>query len=177
MREATPRTIFLKDYAVPDYRVETVDLRVDLGEEVTTVRSTLRLRRDPERPSDTPLVLEGQDQELVSVALDGLPLAPDRYRLAPESLTIAGVPERFTLAVETRLRPQDNTSLEGLYRSGGLFCTQCEAEGFRKITYYTDRPDVMARFTTTITAERARYPVLLSNGNPVERGALPDGRH
>ena len=177
MRDATPRTTLLRDYAPPPYRVETVDLRFELGEGTTRVGSTLRLRRDASTPPGTPLVLDGQDLELVSLALDGVPLGPARYRTDPESLTVEDVPESFTLTVETRIRPEENTALEGLYRVGGLFCTQCEAEGFRKITYFPDRPDVMARYTTTVVADRETCPVLLSNGNPVERGELGDGRH
>src|SRR5690606_39641260 len=96
---------------------------------------------------------------------------------SPESLTIPGLPERCTLQISTRIFPQLNTKLEGLYKSNGIFCTQCEAEGFRRITYYLDRPDVMARFRTRLVADRERYPVLLSNGNPVARGTLGDGRH
>nr|MCU0935114.1 aminopeptidase N [Gammaproteobacteria bacterium] len=177
MRDAAPRATYLKDYSQPPYRVETVDLRFDLGEGATHVRSALRMRRDAAAPPGTPLVLDGQDLDLVSLALDATPLTADRYRVGPESLTIEDVPEDFTLTVETRIRPEGNTALEGLYRVGGLFCTQCEAEGFRKITYFPDRPDVMARYTTTLVADRETCPVLLSNGNPVERGDLGDGRH
>ena len=177
MREGTPRTTCLKDYTAPDYLLDTVELHFDLSEEVTTVRSRLAVRANPDRPAGLPLVLDGQDLELISLSLDGVPLASGRYRTDTEHLTIEGVPASCTLEVETRIRPQDNTSLEGLYRAGSMFCTQCEAEGFRKITYFPDRPDVMARYSTTITAERARYPVLLCNGNPVARGEGPDGRH
>ncbi len=177
MRDAAPRTTYLKDYSPPPYRVETVDLRFDLGEGTTHVRSALRMRRDAAAAPGTPLVLDGQDLELVSLALDATPLTAGRYQRGPESLTIEDVPADFTLTVETRIRPEANTALEGLYRVGGLFCTQCEAEGFRKITYFPDRPDVMARFTTTLVADREACPVLLSNGNPVERGDLGDGRH
>ena len=131
MRDATPRTTHLQDYAPPPYRVETVELRFELGEGTTRVGSTLRLRRDPSAAPGTPLVLDGQDLELLALALDGVPLEPGRYRTDPGSLTVEDVPESFTLTVETRIRPEENTALEGLYRVGGLYCTQCEAPGMR----------------------------------------------
>jgi len=126
---------------------------------------------------ERPLVLDGADLVLKSLVLDAKPLASSDYTLGAESLTIPRVSERFVLEVETEIRPQDNTSLEGLYKSSGNFCTQCEAEGFRKIIYFLDRPDVMARYTTSIVADKARYPVLLSNGNLVETRELSGGRH
>jgi aminopeptidase N len=177
MREAAPRTIRLEDYAPPDFLIDAVELDFDLAEDVTRVRARLTLRRNPERPASAPLVLDGQGLELLRVAIDGEALAPGRYQADEEHLTVADVPDAFTLETEVRIRPGENTALEGLYVSGPVLCTQCEAEGFRRITYYLDRPDVMARFTTTLTADRARYPVLLSNGNAVERAELPDGRH
>jgi aminopeptidase N len=124
-----------------------------------------------------PLVLQGELLELVSVAIDGVALPPEAYRVDQESLTIAEVPARFALSTVVRTEPQNNTQLEGLYRSGRTFCTQCEAEGFRRITYFLDRPDVMARYTTTIEADAREYPVLLSNGNRIDEGELPGGRH
>jgi len=129
------------------------------------------------RQSSTPLVLDGQDLELLSLTLDEHDLPQERYRVTTEQLIIDDVPATFTLAIQTRIRPQRNTALEGLYKSNGMFCTQCEAEGFRRITYFPDRPDVMSRFTTTIVADRRNYPVLLSNGNPVERGVCDNNRH
>ncbi|MBF0284095.1 MAG: aminopeptidase N [Magnetococcales bacterium] len=167
----------LANYTPPPFLVETVQLAFDLNDEEARVHSRLELRRAPGTPPGTPLILDGRELELVALALDGAPLPPERYHLDPESLTLPDPPESFILEVETRIFPQLNTALEGLYRSGGIFCTQCEAEGFRKITYYPDRPDVLSRFTTTVRAERRRFPVLLSNGNPVEQGALDDGRH
>nr|WP_132540541.1 aminopeptidase N [Plasticicumulans lactativorans] len=172
---AAPRTVRLADYAPPDYLIDTVALRFELGETGTTVSAELALRRN--HAGARPLVLDGQGLELLGVWLDGVPLGAERYRCDDEHLTLPGVPEACVLRIDTRIHPQSNTALEGLYQSSGNFCTQCEAEGFRKITYYLDRPDVMARFTTTIVAERARYPVLLSNGNPVARGEYDDGRH
>ncbi|MBK3798911.1 aminopeptidase N [Azospirillum brasilense] len=179
MDKGTPKAIRLQDYRPPAHLIDTVDLFFDLGEEVTTVRAQLGLRRNPacDGAAALPLTLDGQRLELVSVALNGQPLGDADYTVTPDHLTVHSVPETFTLETVVRIKPQENTALEGLYKSSGNFCTQCEAEGFRKITYFADRPDVMARYTTTITADKARYPVLLSNGNLIESGDLPDGRH
>lgn len=179
MDKGTPKAIRLQDYRPPAHLIDTVDLFFDLGEDVTTVRAQLGLRRNPARDDAAalPLTLDGQRLELVSVALNGQPLGDADYTVTPDHLTVHSVPETFTLETVVRIKPQENTALEGLYKSSGNFCTQCEAEGFRKITYFADRPDVMARYTTTITADKARYPVLLSNGNLIESGDLPDGRH
>ena len=122
-------------------------------------------------------MLDGEGLELASITLDGTPLAEDAYALTDTSLTVLAPPERFTLETEAVIHPETNTALEGLYKSSGNFCTQCEAEGFRRITWYLDRPDVMAVFDTRITADKTLYPVLLSNGNPTGGGDLPDGRH
>ncbi|GBE11484.1 aminopeptidase N [bacterium BMS3Bbin12] len=171
------QTVYLKDYRPPEFRIETAELYFDLREAGTIVRSRLFIERDARTPPSHPLVLSGEGMELVSVALDGRTLTPGEYRVDEEGLTVPGVPARFALETENRIHPADNTALEGLYVSGGNFCTQCEAEGFRRITYFLDRPDVMARYTTTLVADRARCPVLLSNGNPVAHGELADGRH
>ncbi|MCP5135594.1 MAG: aminopeptidase N [Gammaproteobacteria bacterium] len=174
-----PSTIYLADYQPPAYLIDHVDLDVHLDDDITTVTARSRIRRNPalERDESPPLHLDGQDMELVSLVLDGERVHIDNYRLGEESLLIHEVPDDFELEVVTRIRPQDNTNLEGLYRSNDLYCTQCEAEGFRKITYYPDRPDVMARFRTRIEADGSRFPVLLSNGNKVEHGPLDGGRH
>ena len=181
MDKSAPKAIHLKDYAPPPYLINSVDLAFDLGEEVTRVRSSLTMRANPARVPDqaaVPLVLDGQDLKLVSLAIDGRVLDASEYAVGVESLTIFDPPASFTLEVETELKPQENTSLEGLYRTSGNFCTQCEAEGFRKITYFLDRPDVMARYRTTITADALKYPVLLSNGNLVAASKMDhDGRH
>ncbi|MFA7383694.1 MAG: aminopeptidase N [Desulfurivibrionaceae bacterium] len=174
---AQPKTISLKDYRPPAYLIEEVALWVDLFEAQARVRSRLVCCRNIQTAPEAPLVLQGRELILKSLALDGLALTPDRYRQDDESLTIEAVPARFVLEIETELYPQRNTSLDGLYRSGGNFCTQCEAEGFRKITWFLDRPDVLARYEVTITAEQKRYPVLLANGNLLEAGTLPEGRH
>ncbi|HEY0833052.1 MAG TPA: aminopeptidase N [Azospirillum sp.] len=183
MDKAAPKAIHLKDYRPPAHLIDTVDLRFDLREDATTVHAVLAVRRNPaDRDADgdvehPALVLDGQRLELVSVALNGKALTPDCYAVDADRLTIPRVPESFTLETVVRIKPQENTALEGLYKSSGNFCTQCEAEGFRKITYFLDRPDVMARYTTTIAADKARYPVLLSNGNLVDAGDAPGGRH
>jgi aminopeptidase N len=178
MHDAMHRTIFRNDYTPCDYLVETVELRFELGEETTLVHSRLTMQENYDRSGGTrPLVLDGHRFRLLSVAIDGRTLPPEEYTFGDGHLTIDDVPAHFILEATTELRPQDNTFLEGLYRSGGMFCTQCEAEGFRAITCFPDRPDVLAVYTTTIVADRERCPVLLSNGNPVDAGELPDGRH
>ncbi len=174
----TPKSIRLEDYRAPDYRIETVTLDFDLDEATTRVTSRLQVVAAHDRSDGIrPLVLDGDELELVSVTLDGRKLSDSDYTLTDTALTIPNPPERFALEIETRIRPAANTRLEGLYISGGIFCTQCEAEGFRRITFFPDRPDVMAVYTTTIRADRERYPVLLSNGNLTGTEELPDGRH
>jgi aminopeptidase N len=166
MREPQPKTIRLKDYAPPAFRVERVELDVDIRADDALVRAKLDLRRN----APGPLVLNGEDLELVSIS-------QEKYSLTPEALTLPEVPDAFTLETVARIVPQKNTMLEGLYAAKHGFVTQCEAEGFRRITWFIDRPDVMARYTTTIHADRERYPVLLSNGNLVAKGGAADGRH
>jgi len=176
--DTQPKTILLKDYRPPAYVIDEVALAVDLFEERARVFSRLVCRRNSRAGSAAlPLVLQGRELVLKGVTLDGVALGVEQYRLDAETLTIPEVPERFVLTVETEIYPQNNTSLDGLYRSSSNFCTQCEAEGFRKITYFLDRPDVLARYEVTISAEQQRYPVLLANGNLIEAGKLPEGRH
>ncbi len=178
MPDSAPQTIRLEDYRVPDFLIDTVDLTFDLFEDGATVTSKLAIRRNPDSDRRTaPLVLDGQHLELVSVALEGEALGGNRYKIDADTLALPDLPDQFSLDIVTRIEPQKNTALEGLYISGGNFCTQCEAEGFRRITYFLDRPDVMARYTTTIIADRARNPVLLSNGNLAETGDAGGGRH
>jgi aminopeptidase N len=169
----------LAEYRPPDFLIDTVDLVFELGDSDTRVKSRLRIRRNPESSDQTAaLHLDGEELALVSLALDGEPLGPNRYELPAEGgLIVADVPDAFSLDIETGISPKTNTALSGLYMSGGNFCTQCEPEGFRRITYFVDRPDVMARYTTTIIADKGRFPVLLSNGNPVESGEDGDRRH
>ncbi len=176
---SAPKAILLKDYEAPAWLIDSVDLGFDLREDATTVVSRVAVRRNPDRAGDgpQPLVLDGEELELVSVAVDNRMLTPDDYALTPESLTIPGLPERATIEIVTRIRPEQNTALSGLYKSSGNYCTQCEAEGFRRITYFQDRPDVMATYRVRIEAEKARYPVLLSNGNLIDQGDAGDGRH
>ena len=171
-----PRTIRLAEYRTPEFFIDSVALHFDLNEETTRVQSRLDIRRNP-AAAGLPLVLHGRSLELIGVKLDGRELPPDAFLVDTESLSIASVPDAFQLEVVTEIHPAVNTALAGLYTSGGNFCTQCEAEEFRNITYYLDRPDVMARFTTTIAADKARYPVLLSNGNLIDSGELEGGRH
>tara|TARA_R110000823_G_scaffold132777_7_gene261280 strand:+ start:5233 stop:7890 length:2658 start_codon:yes stop_codon:yes gene_type:complete len=177
MRDANPPTIYLKDYRPPEYLINRTELHFELHEDHAIVSSKLHLLRDPAVAPETPLELHGQSLELLSVALDRETLPAERYSVDADRLLIDNLPEQCLLEIRTRIRPQDNTALEGLYKSRTMFCTQCEAEGFRKITYYLDRPDVMSVFTVTIDADQARYPVLLSNGNLFEQVALDNGRH
>ena len=176
---APPRPVRLDEFRPPDFLIDTVDLVFELGDSDTRVKSRLQIRRNPESFDRPPaLQLDGEELALISLALDGEPLGSNRYELPAEGgLIVADVPDAFTLEVETRISPETNTALSGLYMSGDNFCTQCEPEGFRRITYFVDRPDVMARYTTTIIAEKSRFPVLLSNGNPIEHGEMNDGRH
>ncbi|HRJ71312.1 MAG TPA: M1 family aminopeptidase, partial [Terrimicrobiaceae bacterium] len=174
MRTDIAPVIRLSDYRAPDFLVETVDLDFNLQAEATRVRAVMRLRRNPEGFDTTPLVLEGDDLSLAEVRLDGRLLGHDDYTVAPDKLVLANPPSGdFTLTVETIVNPAANTKLMGLYRSGGNYCTQCEAEGFRRITYFLDRPDVMAVYTVRIEADRDEAPILLSNGNPGESGTIP----
>ncbi len=172
----TPKTIYLKDYQAPSYWVDTVHLRVELGEEFTVVSSDLTLRKN-EDSKDTDLVLYGMEQKLVRVAVNGKELSENEYRLTEKELVLSKLPNDATVSIVSEIKPQENTALLGLYKSSGNFCTQCEPEGFRRITYYPDRPDVMAAFKTTIIADKEKYPVLLSNGNPIEQGELDGGKH
>ncbi len=178
MRDAQATTIYLKDYRVPDFLIDKTDLHFELFESHTLVHSRLAMRRNPQAPSDkAALQLDGAELELVSLSIDGSALSGSAYQINGETLTIPDVPAQFELACTTRIEPHNNTSLEGLYKSSGMFCTQCEAEGFRKITWYLDRPDVMSVYTVTVDADAARYPVLLSNGNLVATENLANGRH
>ncbi len=178
MRTEQPKVIHLKDYQAPDYLIDETHLKFELFEDHSLVHAELKLRRNPERGAGLPpLLLHGQQLELLALELDGQALGADDYQLDDEQLGVQPRQAEFVLRSTVRIHPESNTALEGLYKSGKMFCTQCEAEGFRKITYYLDRPDVMSRFTTTVSAEQQRYPVLLSNGNPVASGSEGNGRH
>ncbi|MFB2874875.1 aminopeptidase N [Aeromonas jandaei] len=164
---------YRQDYQAPLYWIDTIDLDFQLQEPQTRVTAITRIRRNGEH--NAPLVLDGEQLTLESIAIDGIPC--EHYEQGESSLTIFNLPAECVLTIVTLLDPAANTALEGLYKSGDAFCTQCEAEGFRRITYYLDRPDILARYSTRITADKAKYPFLLSNGNKVDSGDLGDGRH
>ncbi len=173
MRTEEPRQIRLQDYRPPGWLIETVDLDVSLHPTATTVRAKLKIKPNS-AAAPSPLVLDGDELKLRALALDGKPLAAESFVATPERLTIAQVPNRpFELTIETVVDPTGNTQLMGLYRAGATYCTQCEAEGFRRITYFLDRPDVMAVYTTRIEADNNEAAVLLSNGNLVAQGEVP----
>jgi aminopeptidase N len=176
MRDETARPIRLADYRPPDFLIDDIDLSFDLDPQETRVRARSRVRC--REPGTAPLVLDGVRLVLERIAIDGVDLAPGAYRIDAETLTIFAPPnDPFDLTIDTRISPATNTALEGLYVSGGRFCTQCEAEGFRKITYALDRPDNLARYNVRLEADEAAYPMLLSNGNLVEAGPAANGRH
>jgi len=174
MRDAQPKAIQLADYRAPAYEVTDTHLKFELNDGYTQVHSVLTLKQVGE---GNELVLNGQDLELLSIRLDGNDLTTDDYVLGDETLTLSGLGSSHELAISTQIYPEKNTALEGLYRSGGMYCTQCEAEGFRRITYYPDRPDVMSVFTTEIIADAEQFPVLLSNGNPVSEKTEEGKKH
>lgn len=178
MRTEQSKTIYLKDYQVPDYLIDETHLTFELFEDHSLVHAQLVMRRNPEAGAGLPkLVLDGQQLELLELKLDDHELSAADYTLTDSHLTLQPTQERFVVDSSVRIHPESNTALEGLYKSGKMFCTQCEAEGFRKITFYLDRPDVMSKFTTTVSAEQHAYPVLLSNGNPIASGSEEGGRH
>ena len=162
MRTEQARPVRLKDYRPPDWLVDRVELDVSLHPTATRVRATLSVRPNPAAGAPAPLLLDGDGLALQSVSIDGKTLPKEAYVVTPDLLTIAQPPHGpFDIAIETIVDPSANTQLMGLYRSSGTYCTQCEAEGFRRITYFPDRPDVMAVYTTRIEADRAEAPVLL----------------
>ena len=168
MKNGSPQTIYLKDYRIPNYNAESTHLEFDLFEDHALVTSAVKYSHNDSMPRD--LYLDGGELELIEVCVDGKTLDLENLSYDENSLTLYDMPDAFDLKIVTKINPQTNTSLEGLYKSGGKFCTQCEAQGFRKITYYQDRPDVMSVFTTKVIADKDKYPILLSNGNPTERG-------
>ncbi len=168
------QVIYRKDYQPPPYTIERTDLDFDLRDNLTTVTSKLQVRRKTEGARS--MRLQGEQLQLLSVSVDGRELDNNEYSIDERSLTLQDLPERFELSLVTQICPESNTALEGLYKSGSMYCTQCEAEGFRNITYYLDQPDVLSVFTTRIEADASRYPVLLSNGNRIEDKMLDNGR-
>jgi aminopeptidase N len=172
------KEIYLADYTVPDFLISTVTLDIDIQHDHARVTSKLEVRRNPKSKNRyAPLVLQGEAQKLVSVTLAGKTLSKKDYRLTEHDLTITHMPDKARLEILSTHSPYKNTSLQGLYLSGAMLSTQCEAEGFRRITYYPDRPDVMAKFRVTIHADQKKYPVLLANGNLIAEGKEPKGRH
>jgi aminopeptidase N len=178
MRTENEHTIFLKDYAPTPYRIVAVDMDFKITEAVTRVRTQMTIEPRPETAPGTSLVLDGDGLTLESIAIDGLPMMLSDYATDDNGLTVVEPPfRRFVLETEVNLTPETNTKLMGLYRSSGTWCTQCEPEGFRRITYYLDRPDILAPFKVRITAPRDVAPVLLSNGNLIDKGDAGDGTH
>ena len=174
--DSSPQTIFRKDYSPPAYLVDTVELGFDLDPARTIVANRVTMRQNPASRSRD-IVLHGEEIELVALRMNGKPLSPSQYELSNSTLTIRKAPANVVLEIETLCAPVDNSTLSGLYVSNGNFFTQCEAEGFRRITFFPDRPDVMAKYTVMLRADKNLYPVLLSNGNLIEQGDLADGRH
>ncbi len=175
--ETSPQTIYLKDYQPPQYWIESVHLYFDLHENATRVTNTLKLTRNLNAIKNNEFRLNGEQLKLESIKIDGSPLEPSKFRVDEKFLYLVDSPEKFTLEIITIIEPQKNLAFEGLYKSNGKFCTQCEAEGFRKITYFLDRPDVMSVFTVTVEADKKQYPLLLSNGNKIDAKDLGNGRH
>lgn len=173
-REKTQAT-YLKDYTPYPFQVESVDLHFELFEGKTIVRNAMVVVHKTANP--VPMVLNGENLKLLSIQVDDKELGLNEYEQTPLSLTIFHLPQKSQIVIVTEIYPEKNTALSGLYRSNKMYCTQCEAEGFRRITYYPDRPDVLSSFTTTIVADRTNYPVLLSNGNKVSSGEMADNRH
>jgi len=178
MLNPAPRTVFLRNYAPPPYLVSHTDLDIQIYPGHTLVGASLTVTRNPQLPAEAvPLVLNGEDLHLEYVSIDGRELSDQEYSLSANQLTVHEPPATFALHTRVRIDPESNTRLMGLYASANGYFTQCEAEGFRRITFFPDRPDVMARYTTTIHADKTRFPVLLSNGNLVDQGDEAKGRH
>ena len=169
MSDKKPQTIYLKDYRPPSFLIDTVHMHIDLHEEETHVKTVLSLQRNSKIKTSAPLILNGEAMALKRIALNGQVLSPADFEINSSSLTISFVPDEFILETEVTIKPQENTQLSGLYKSRGNFCTQCEPHGFRRITYFLDRPDVLARYTTTVAADKDKYPFLLSNGNLITK--------
>jgi aminopeptidase N len=178
MSETLAQTVYLSAYQPPAFLLDALELKIDLYDDHTRVTSQMKVRRHPDATSSpNEFILNGEELELETIQLNGNVLKPTDYTVTATTLTVLNVPNQFDLTMTTIIHPEKNTALSGLYRSANAYCTQCEAEGFRRITYYPDRPDVLTCFTTTISADAARYPYLLSNGNLIKSGKLENGRH
>ncbi|MBA3660674.1 MAG: aminopeptidase N [Gammaproteobacteria bacterium] len=176
--KSSPKTIYLKDYEIPAYLIDEIHLQFDLQEDFTYVTSHMRVRHNRQsRNLSKQLVLNGEELILESIKLDGIDLTPQQYEVSDTYLIVKNVPDNFSLDITVKIFPQKNTALSGLYRSQNTYCTQCEAEGFRRITYFIDQPDILTRFTTTIIADPKQFPYLLSNGNPIGEGFTEERRH
>jgi len=174
VKESEVKTIYLKDYQAPNFKINNVHLTFNLHDTDTLVKSVMNITALKE---NTPLMLNGENLELVKILVNKKELKKSEYSLSDEFLIIDNLPEKFELVIENKINPSENKALEGLYKSGSIFCTQNEAEGFRRITYFLDRPDVMTKFVTKIIADKEKFPVLLSNGNPINSGDLENGEH
>ena len=179
MKDGNPSTIYLKNYTQSNFLIEKTDLKFELNDEISFVTSNLVVRKNLHVPNvDPTLMLHGnKNLQLLWVEVDGIRLEDDSFLKTDTDLSIPNMPDSFELSIKVSIKPQENTTMMGLYRSRTMFCTQCEAEGFRSITYFLDRPDVMSEYTTTIVADSQRYPILLSNGNLIDEGTLKDGKH
>ena len=179
MKDGNPSTIYLKNYTQSNFLIEKTDLKFELNDEISFVTSNLVVRKNLHVPNvDPTLMLHGnKNLQLLWVEVDGIRLEDDSFHKTDTDLSIPNMPDSFELSIKVSIKPQENTTMMGLYRSRTMFCTQCEAEGFRSITYFLDRPDVMSEYTTTIIADSQRYPILLSNGNLIDEGTLKDGKH
>ena len=171
------KSIFRKDYTAYPWDVNHLDIHFDIGSDTTTVRAEMEFQLKDASKASQDIVLNGDDLQLVSMSLNGQVLSSDDYAVEGETLTIFDAPPTSVIKTEVRIHPASNSALEGLYLSGSFLLTQCEAQGFRKITWFPDRPDVMTRYRVTLEAEKSKFPVLLSNGNQVDSGELSDGRH
>ena len=171
-QDTSPKTINRQDYAAPEFWLDTTDLAFELNGNATRVRSMLSFRRNMDVAATDVLRLDGEGLKLISITLDGQSLDASQYQVDESGMTLSGLSDMFVLEIETECDPENNTRLEGLYKSSGNYCTQCEAQGFRRITYFPDRPDVMSVFSVEIIADKASCPVMLSNGNLIEQDDL-----
>jgi aminopeptidase N len=178
MKTETPQTILLKDYTPPDFFIDTVDLDIDFLPGAARVIAVMAVRRNLEanRP-DAPMVLDGEELDTMTIAINGVEIKRHEYTLNDGQLVLSKLPDAFELRTVVKINPDGNTRLSGLYRSADGYFTQCEAQGFRRITWFLDRPDVMSRYRVTLHADQATLPVLLANGNPVASGKETGGRH